>query len=260
MTLIGLGAIPMLCVTRNTVRKHRRGPRHFVTLDRRRARPTGVIACRVVMRRSRTIDIEVERDTEDILPQVSSSWLDQLMDAQAEGILLTGVERSEAVPSSDSLRYLYFPEMRLGPYRAIVRMTCRLGEQTTGNVQLDILHFNIGLVDPATNQVEYREDPKDVIEARATVSMEWSDLPQSEGVRLQQRAVQTFSLKVPWWFPVSTAAIEAILRRFITSAINSGHRSVVDALKQQAVKANTTKVALTVDESSLQPSVARAVD
>lgn len=186
----------------------------------------------------RALNFVVEKVAlEDLEPPAATpEWLDQLVRSDAPGVMLGGVDRAERVEGFPGRMYCYFPPVDVGPYRAQLRLTCEFCPTALGRVDVNVLELNPGILDRTTGKVEYQADPKQLIDATSTVEMTWRPLASGSGLRVIQRAVQRFTLKIPWWFPVPDPITQAALRPFISQAIVSSQAGVVRGLRQRLAR------------------------
>jgi len=178
----------------------------------------------------------IEETAQEELIGATVQWLEDLLAADAAGVLLGGVQRSEVVPGRPGWVHCFFPSVDVGPYRVQVRLTCVFSPPSPGRIEVRIVEVNPGVMNQKTRELEFQKDPRQLLEASSEVEMTWR-LGSRGALRVLQSARQTFRLKVPWWFPVPDALTEAVLRPFVRQAIRSSQAGVFKTLRQRLAAA-----------------------
>jgi len=185
----------------------------------------------------RAVSFNVQRTDEEVLPRATKLWLDKMMDQHASTILFSGVDRYEPVPGQPQLQYCYFAPVDLGPYRTQMRITCNIAMPSSGRLTVQVLDFNPGVLDTKAGKLEFQANPKEIVEACSEIEMTWEPYGRAAGLRVKQTCSQELTLKVPWWFPVPSTVVEAVIRPFVAVTIGSSQQGVVKSLRQRLARA-----------------------
>jgi len=181
----------------------------------------------------RVIRVVTERAQDVVLSGATVEWMDRLMKEEAVDVLAAGAEYSEKAPEAEGagLWYAFMKPQNMGPWKNQVRLKCKLRQERSKAVHVDIVGIDVGTVDDKSGEMVFQSYDEDSFSLNWQNSIRWRR--HTDGLRVNHLSFGTLQIALPRWFPLPDAVVKATVNAGTQWMLQDGQSKVAKAIAER---------------------------